>query len=99
LARVRGAQSWAQAPELQSAMIRAVRDSKAPILFFQSANDYDVAPSKVLSEAMNDAGKPYEVKIYPPYGKSPQEGHAFGYFGSSVWADEVFRFLNRYCPN
>jgi carboxymethylenebutenolidase len=24
-------------------------------------------------------------------------GHAFGYFGASVWADDVFRFLNQHC--
>jgi len=92
-----GAQSWAQAPELQSVMTNAVRNSKIPIFFFQAANDYDLSPSKTLSAAMKDAGKPYELKIYPAYGKSTQEGHAFGYFGASVWADDVFRFLNRYC--
>ena len=92
-----GAQSWTQAPELQSLMTRAVRDSNAPIFFFQAANDYDLSPSKTLSAAMKDAGKTYEVKIYPPYGNSPQEGHTFGYFGSSVWADDVFRCLDQHC--
>jgi carboxymethylenebutenolidase len=92
-----GAQSWAQAPELQSVMTRAVRNAKAPIFFFQAANDYDLSPSKTLSAAMNDAGKPHELKIYPPYGNSPQEGHAFGYFGAAVWADDIFRFLNQHC--
>jgi dienelactone hydrolase len=91
------AQSWAQASELQSLMTRAVRNSHAPIFFFQAANDYDLSPSKTLSAAMKDAGKTYEVKIYPPYGNSPQEGHTFGYFGSSVWADDVFRFLDQHC--
>ena len=92
-----GAQSWAQAPQLQSAMTRAVRNSKIPIFFFQAANDYDLSPSNTLSTAMKDAGKPYELKIYPAYGQSTQEGHTFGYFGASIWADDVFRFLNSYC--
>jgi carboxymethylenebutenolidase len=92
-----GAQSWAQAPELQTLMTRAVRSSKAPIFFFQAANDYDLTPSKALSAAMKAAGRTNEMKIYPPYGVSVQDGHAFGYFGSSVWADDVFRFLNRHC--
>ena len=92
-----GAQSWAQAPELQALMTRAVRHAKAPILFFQAANDYDLSPSKTLSAVMKDASKAYEVKIYPPYGNSPEEGHTFGYFGSAVWADDVFRFLNQHC--
>lgn len=93
-----GAESWAQAPALQSLMLRAVRRSQAPIFFFQAANDYDLSPSTTLSAAMRAEGKPYEVKIYPRYGNSPRNGHTFGYFGSAVWADDVFRFLNRYCP-
>ena len=92
-----GAQSWAQAPELQSLMKRSVQNSRVPIFFFQAENDYDLAPSRVLSNAMKDAGKEFELKIYPPFGKDTGDGHAFGYFGSSVWADDVFRFLNKHC--
>jgi dipeptidyl aminopeptidase/acylaminoacyl peptidase len=92
-----GAQSWAQAPELQLLMTRAVRNAKTPIFFFQAENDYDLSPSKTLSAAMKDANRTYELKIYPAYGSSPQEGHAFGYLGSAVWAGDVFRFLNRHC--
>ena len=97
VASAAGAQSWAQAPELQSLMIRAVRNAKVPVFFFQAANDYDVSPSKSLSAVMKNAGRAYEVKIYPPYGASPGDGHTFGYFGASVWADDVFRFLNQNC--
>jgi dipeptidyl aminopeptidase/acylaminoacyl peptidase len=92
-----GAQSWAQAPELQQIMTRAVRNSKAPIFFFQAENDYDLSPSKTLSSAMKDAGRAYELKIYPPWGNSVQDGHTFGYFGATVWANDVFRFLNQHC--
>jgi carboxymethylenebutenolidase len=91
------AQSWAEAPEVQALMTRAVRNSRAPIFFFQAENDYDLSPSDTLSAAMKDAGKEFEIKIYPPFGKSAQEGHSFGYFGSSVWADDVFRFLEKHC--
>lgn len=92
-----GAESWALAPQLQSLMIRAVTNSKAPIFFFQAANDYDTAPSTVLAEAMTKKGKAAEMKIYPAFGKGSQEGHSFTYTGSSVWADDVFAFLNRNC--
>lgn len=92
-----GAQSWAQAPELQSLMIRSVRNSRAPIFFFQAENVYHLSPSRVLSEAMKDAGKEFEIKVYSPFGASVQDGHTFGYFGSSVWADDVFRFLGIHC--
>jgi carboxymethylenebutenolidase len=91
------AQTWADVPELQTRMTRAVSNTKAPIFFFQAANDYDLTPSTALSAAMKAAGKPYEIKIYPAYGNSVQDGHSFGYFGSSVWGDDVFRFLELHC--
>lgn len=94
-----GAQSWAQAPELRSLMTRAVQNATAPIFFFQAANDFDLSPSKTLSAEMNKAGKTYKLKIYPSYGDSPGDGHSFGYFGSEVWAEDVFGFLNQYCTN
>lgn len=93
-----GAQSWAQAPQLQELMRRAVRNSAAPVFFFQAANDYDLAPSRSLAAVMRDAGKPYRLKIYPAFGKSADDGHTLGYFGASVWADDVLQFLARYCP-
>lgn len=92
-----GAQSWAQAPQLQSLMTDAVRHSKTAIFFFQAENDYDLSPSRTLSGAMRDAGKPYVLKIFPAYGNSTEDGHSFGYFGSAVWGDEVFRFLSQHC--
>jgi carboxymethylenebutenolidase len=91
------AQSWAEAPQVQTLMTRAVRNARAPIFFFQAANDYDLSPSRTLSAAMRDAGKKFEIKIYPPFGKSVQDGHSFGYFGGSIWGGDVFHFLDRYC--
>ena len=78
-------------------MTRSVRRSQAPIFFFQAENDYDLSPSRVLTNAMRDAGKEFALKIYPLFGTSVQDGHTFGYFGSSVWSDDVFRFLNKHC--
>jgi carboxymethylenebutenolidase len=92
-----GAQSWRDNPQLRAAMIRAVQNSKIPIFFFQAANDYNLSPSKTLSATMKSVGRPYELKIYPTYGKSHDDGHVLGYFGASVWADDVFGFLERNC--
>jgi dienelactone hydrolase len=91
------AQSWADAPAVRTLMARAVRNSRAPIFFFQAKNDYDLSPSRTLSAAMKEAGKEFSIKIYPPFGKSASDGHTFGYFGSSVWGADVFHFLNRHC--
>jgi hypothetical protein len=43
-------------------MTRAVKNAKAPILFFEAENDYDLSPSKTLAAAMKDA-RPHELKI------------------------------------
>jgi dipeptidyl aminopeptidase/acylaminoacyl peptidase len=92
-----GAESWTLAPQLQEVMRRAARNSTISIFFFQAANDYDLSPSRILAATMKAAGKPYELKIYPAYGKSQDDGHAFGYFGSEVWAEDVLSFLDRHC--
>lgn len=92
-----GAASWAKAPDLRTLMIRTVQNARAPIFFFQAQNDHDLSPSRVLSAAMQDAGKPFEVKIYPPYGSSAEQGHTLGYFGADVWSADVFRFLDAHC--
>ena len=92
-----GAESWSLAPELRARMTQAVRNSQSPIFFFQAENDYTLAPSRILSAEMKNAGKPAELKIYPAYGKSPAEGHSFVRLEISVWAEDVFWFLDKYC--
>ncbi len=92
-----GAESWSRSSALQAAMKKAVHESKSPILFFQAENDFDLSPSKILSAEMKAQGKTAEIKIYPPFGKSPKEGHSFAYMGSSVWFDDIFGFIQRHC--
>lgn len=92
-----GAESWDQAPELQERMLYAVQHARAPILFFQAKNDFNIAPSTKLYAAMKVANKPAEIRIYPAYGNSDTEGHSFPYRGSSIWKDDVFKFLDRNC--
>jgi dipeptidyl aminopeptidase/acylaminoacyl peptidase len=92
-----GAQSWKLNPQLQTVMTRAVRNARAPIFFFQAENDYDVAPTRVLSAVMKQAGKPYQAKIYPPSGKAPGEGHGLPLRGIAVWLDDAIRFLENNC--
>jgi dipeptidyl aminopeptidase/acylaminoacyl peptidase len=91
------AQTWSSSPEVQALMTRAVRNARVPIFFLQAQNDYDLGPSKTLAAAAKAAGKPYQMKIYPAYGKPTADGHAFGYFGSAIWGDDVFQFLNEHC--
>ena len=78
-------------------MLHAVQHSPIPIFFFQAENDYSLAPSRTLYEAMMAAEKRAEIRIYPPYGNSHQEGHSFAYRGASIWIDDVARFLEANC--
>jgi dienelactone hydrolase len=92
------AQTWAAMPELQERLKRAVLGARAPVFFFQARNDYDLSPTEALSSAMKGAAKPFVAKIYPPFGSTAGQGHALGYFGFAVWADDVMAFLDEHCP-
>lgn len=92
-----GAESWRMASGLRDRMKRAVLHSQSPVFFFQAANDYDLAPSRSLAEAMSSAGLPHQIKIYPPFGSSAAAGHSFAWRGSAIWADDVFSFLEARC--
>ena len=72
-----GAESWSKAAELQTAMKHAARNSHGPIFLLQAENDYDLAPSFVLASEMKDAGKSFQLSVYPSYGNSEEEGHSF----------------------
>jgi carboxymethylenebutenolidase len=91
------AESWDQAPGLRDLMIHAVQNSRAPILFFQAENDFTLAPSRALYQAMQTAHKPAVIHLYPPYGTSAQDGHSFAWRGVAVWKEDVLRFLDTHC--
>ena len=42
---------------------------------------------------MTRLGKPNRMKIYPPFGKTTEDGHSFGYLGSHLWGPDVIAFL------
>lgn len=92
-----GAESWASAPGLRRLMDDAVRRARAPVLFIQAENDYDLSPSRTLAQSMHDVGRTAELQIYPPFGQSRSDGHSFAWRGSAIWADDVFRFLSTHC--
>jgi carboxymethylenebutenolidase len=91
------AQTWQSMAPLRERLRRAVRNAKAPIFFLQAQNDYSVEPSRVLLAELRGAGKAGEMQLYPPFGDSADDGHSFAWRGSSIWADDVFRFLDTHC--
>ncbi|GJJ01498.1 hypothetical protein RugamoR64_20360 [Duganella rhizosphaerae] len=92
-----GAESWDESPELQQTMKTAARLADSPMLFFQAANDFNLAPSEVLSSERKKAGKQGDVKTYPAFGKSAADGHSFAYRGSAIWFPDVFDFIGKNC--
>jgi hypothetical protein len=56
-----------------------------------------VAPSQTLAAEMGRAGKPFAMKLYPAFGASAAQGHAFAWRGSALWAADVLRFLDEHC--
>jgi hypothetical protein len=79
-------------------MTKAATGARAPVLFIQASNDFDTSPSRILHAAMERAGRPAELRLYPPFGSSARDGHAFAYRGASIWAGDASAFLARACP-
>ncbi len=86
--------SWDHSPELRGRLLAAVARTTAPVFFIQAANDYSVAPAQALSAEMARLGKRHRVRIYPPTGKTADEGHEFIYREVPIWEADVFSFLD-----
>jgi carboxymethylenebutenolidase len=92
-----GAETWDLAPTLRDVMNRAAQNARSPMLFIQAENDFNLAPSKVLFNTMRAANRPAEIKIFPSFGTSAQDGHSFAYRGVNIWRDEATGFIERNC--
>ena len=57
-------------------------------------NDLSVAPGKVLEAEMRRRSKVQRLKLFPPFGKTADEGHMFIYRATSIWERDVFAFLD-----
>jgi carboxymethylenebutenolidase len=86
--------SWEGSPKLQHRLLEAVRRTTAPVFFIHAANDYSVAPGKVLNAEMARAGRSHRSKIYPAVGSTPRDGHDFIHQRVSSWEADVFAFLD-----
>ncbi len=92
-----GAMSWKVAPALHKILKESVRQSKAPVFFFQAENDFDLGPSNDLYKEMKTVGKSAQIKIYPAYGKTHFDGHSFTWLGNLIWFEDVFAFIQKNC--
>lgn len=86
--------SWERSPELRERLYAAVARIKAPVFFIHAENDYSLRPGKEMDARLAELGKPHRLKIYPPIGKTLEDGHGFMYLGVSIWEPDVFAFLD-----
>jgi carboxymethylenebutenolidase len=88
--------SWDRSPELRARLLAAVDRTAVPVFLIYAANDYSLAPAKGLDARLQQLGKPHRLKIYPPIGRTPDDGHGFLYLGVNIWEPDVFAFLDEY---
>lgn len=89
-----GAMSWERNVALQDRLLHSIDLAKAPIFLIQAQNDYDLAPSRVLSKEASKKHKDFQSKIYPAFGHSHQEGHwGFCSTATDVWGADVLALL------
>jgi carboxymethylenebutenolidase len=88
--------SWDRSPELRARLLAAAPGVSAPIFFIHAANDYSIAPGTALDARLSELGKPHRLKIYPPIGRTAEDGHAFPLISVSEWEADVFAFLDGY---
>lgn len=72
--------SWERSPELRERLLTAVNK----------------APGYALANELERLRKPHLLKIYPPIGKTAEDGHGFLYLAMPQWEDDVFRFLDKH---
>ena len=88
--------SWERSPPLRARLLAAVGRIAAPVFLIHAANDYSVEPGKALGAERARLGKPHRVKIYPPVGRTADEGHDFVDLGVATWEPDVFAFLDEH---
>jgi len=87
------AQSWGTGA-LDQMLEHAVEHAKAPVFILQAKNDYSTQPAESLGKIAKAHGG--QAKIYPKFGKTPQDGHwsfATTSAGIAVWDKDVLQFI------
>jgi dienelactone hydrolase len=88
--------SFDRSPELRERLLAAVANIAAPVFFIHAENDYSLSSGKVLDARRKQLGKPHRLKIYPPIGRTVDDGHDFLHLGVSIWEPDVFAFLDEH---
>jgi carboxymethylenebutenolidase len=90
------AMNWDRNPVIAAHMMEAAKKVRMPIFFAQAANDFSTRPTTEIASALAGSGVPFEAKIYPAFGHTPNEGHFLAGRGSLVWGADMRRFLEKH---
>jgi dienelactone hydrolase len=90
------ANSWEHSPEMRDRLLAAADNATAPIMLIQAANDYSTAPGYALADELERLHKPHLLKIYPPIGRTSDDGHSLLYLAIPQWEHDVFKFLDEH---
>jgi carboxymethylenebutenolidase len=89
------AMNWDKSAMLQDWMKAVAATATIPVFFIQAENDFSIKPSLDLSAHMKEKGREAEVKIYPPHGSTPMDGHTL--IGDyAIWTPDVFPALKKW---
>ena len=89
------AMNWDRNPGIAAYMLEAAKKVRMPIFFVQAANDFSIRPTNEIAAALAGTGVPFQSKIYPPFGHTPNEGHFLAGRGPMVWGPDMRRFLEK----
>lgn len=85
--------SW-RSSRLHARLLGAVSHTAVPVFFIHAANDYSIEPGEAFAAEMARLGKPHRLKIYPPFGRTADDGHSLVYRSVTTWEADVFAFLD-----
>jgi dienelactone hydrolase len=89
------AASWKNSREIRERLLAAVRKTNSAVMLVHAANDYSTVPGKIMADELEKRGRPHLLKIYPPVGKTSDDGHNFVYTAVDRWENDVFEFLDQ----
>jgi dienelactone hydrolase len=93
-----GAISWSKVPALGQRLRRAAIAARAPLLVVQAANDFDLAPSRELGQALAGRADKSGARTFPAFGTHPEDGHG-GFArtpgGIAIWGPDVMAFFKQ----
>ena len=88
--------SWDRSQELRQRLMTAVNNTKAAIMLTHAENAFGTTAGNALAAELARLRKPYVLRIYPPVGLTPEDGHGMLYENIPAWESDVFQFLDQY---